>query len=214
MISAPSAASAHSPTAAATDPLQRLREATSSLHARLDTGLPIAREGAGPVDYLRHLALLRGWVDLLQRSGADLPRLEEERGALDAELAEAQDLLGQRAPRIDLAAARDPLFQAEGSDWGLSYVLEGSRLGGQVLHKRLGPAMAPLALNYLRGSGADTGPRWKRFIAELRTALHSDARLDAAAAAARRAFELLLLCHEALSATQAMPASAVRTHQD
>ncbi len=210
MIPAPPPAPAASPSAAATDPLQRLRDATSALHARLDTGLPIAREGAGPADYLRHLALLRSWVGVLQESGARGPRLAAERDALEAELAECQQRLGLQAPRIALAATPDPVFQADGAEWGLAYVLEGSRLGGQVLHKRLAPAMAPLSLDYLRGAGSATGARWKHFVAELQTALQGAARQEAAAAAARRAFELLLRCHEALQTGSPEPACSAR----
>lgn len=210
MISAPSAAPA--PSALVSDPLQRLRDATSALHARLDTGLPIAKEGAGPAEYVQHLAMLRGWVGLLQRSGAASPRLEEERDALDAELADCERRLGKPAQRIEVRAVAEAAFLADGAEWGLAYVLEGSRLGGQVLHKRLAPAMAPLPLDYLLGAGPGTGARWKRFIAELRAALDTAARQDAAASAARRAFELLIRCQEGLPpvASDAM-ASAVRS---
>lgn len=207
MTPAPIADPSSPSTAPAIDPLQRLRAATSALHARLDTGLPIAREGAGPDDYMRHLALLRGWVGLLQQSGAASRRLDDERDALDAELADCQRLLGRPAPRVEVRAVPDAALTADGADWGLAYVLEGSRLGGQVLHKRLAPAMAPLPLTYLRGAAAGTGPRWKQFVAELKEALTNEARMDAAAAAARHAFELLLRCHEALPTAQGESAS-------
>lgn len=200
MTSAHSAVPVPSTATAAPDPLHRLRDATAALHRRLDSALPLAHPGAGPTDYLRHLALLRGWIHMLHSAGAASARLEQERDALDAELAECEQLLDQPVPRLRGTVTPQAVFQMDGAEWGLAYVLEGSRLGGQVLYKRLAQAMAPLPLTYLRGAGSATGVRWKAFIAELGAALDSEVRVNAAACAAARAFELLLQCHEALSA--------------
>ncbi len=192
---------------AGTDPLARLRAATAQLHAELDAGLPLARDRAGPRDYQQHLALLRTWVGLLRDGGARLALLDEEAAALDAELAECERVTGRRAPVIAVPAAAQPALEADGADWGLAYVLQGSRLGGQVLYKRLAQAMAPLRLGYLQGAGGATGARWKAFVAQLKTELADQpARTEAAVQAARQAFELLLACHRAMDGGTVAPA--------
>ncbi|KAF1049536.1 MAG: hypothetical protein GAK38_00635 [Xylophilus sp.] len=78
--------------------------------------------------------------------------------------------------------------------WGAAYVLAGSQLGGQVLHRRLKGLFAPHPLRYLAGTGlaADSGLRWKAFMAGLRSAVATPPAVAAAVAGAVAAFELLL----------------------
>lgn len=46
---------------------------------------------------------------------------------------------------------------------GWAYVIEGSQLGGQVLRKRLAPALDPWVPRWLVGYGSETAANWKLF---------------------------------------------------
>ncbi|RYF27633.1 MAG: heme oxygenase [Comamonadaceae bacterium] len=72
--------------------------------------------------------------------------------------------------------------------WGFAYVVEGSQLGGQVMHRQLAPRLAPHPLRYLQGRGADTGGHWKSFLALLRSHLATPQATAAACIGAQAAF--------------------------
>lgn len=164
--------------------LAALRAATAAQHAQLDAGLPLARDGATAADYREHLQVLRGW-------------LQACRPALEATCpGDAALLLGWLA--ADLGADEGPArpgrtdWASPPAAWGVAYVVQGSQLGGQVLTRRLGDALAPQPLHYLQGRGRDTGAHWQGFLRALHAALGDDARAIAAACdAAVQAFDQL-----------------------
>ncbi|KQP36168.1 hypothetical protein ASF44_16510 [Pseudorhodoferax sp. Leaf274] len=165
-----------------------LRSATQALHAQLDSQLPLAQPADATQSlhhYHAHLSVLHGWLsDLmpaLQRAGWGQDLLEP----LRADLADA-GLAGEPAGQ-----ARPPV-QTEAAAWGLAYVVEGSQLGGRVLHQRLRSAGVRVPLRYLEGRGAGTAAHWKGFLQSLRAALVEPADVAAASAAACWAFEDLL----------------------
>lgn len=174
--------------AAAGDPLQALRSATQALHARLDSQLPLAQPADATQSlyhYHQHLRVLHGWLSnltpLLRRTGWGQGLLEP----LCADLGDA----GLAAAPAE--AARPPL-DGDAAAWGVAYVVEGSQLGGRVLHQRLRRAGVDAPLRYLEGRGAGTGSHWNGFLQALRAALVQPADVAAASAAARWAFEDLL----------------------
>ncbi|MES2610322.1 MAG: biliverdin-producing heme oxygenase [Pseudomonadota bacterium] len=189
--------------AAAVDALQALRHATAARHAQLDSGLPIARADASLADYVEHVHALSAWMQALWPALQDLQAHVTGFGfapagrlsALREDLAHA----GQASrpwPRPSEATAlclaqtlaRHP-GQADAVRWGLAYVVEGSQLGGQVLHRGLAPRLAPHPLRYLQGDGAGTGARWKAFMALLRTHVASPPDIAAACDGALAAFQ-------------------------
>lgn len=189
--------------------LDGLRTATGSLHARLDTGLPIGRAGASLADYVSHLQTLRPWLVKSQAMlravdtsalGAAADRIERRLATIDADLAETSDL-----PRDDARGdAHRPVQTASVSaahGWGRAYVVEGSGLGGRMLFKRLQQRLAPHPLRYLAGDAAVTPARgWADFTAEL--ALHvqtSSDRLEAQQGAIDAFSELLSSFAEGVS---------------
>lgn len=184
------------------DAREQLRQATASLHEQVDATMPLAREGADLADYARHLALLRAWVDILRRRVPGIStRLAQEAAALDVDLRECRRLLGPGAPEAPAPDQSEGLHERARQDaddealaWGVRYVLEGSRLGGQVLYRRLENALAPHPLAYLRGAGPATGAGWRMFLADLRSALDTPARVRRACEGAAMAFGLLLQC--------------------
>lgn len=187
--------------AAAADPVAALRSATHAIHQQLDTALPLAAPGASLADYVQHLQAVAWWLGALAPvwSGAGAPLhwapLQDER------LARAQaDLQDAHAPALPPtsrddaaaaalqdAAAAEPLAYA----WGLAYVVEGSQLGGAMLHRRLQARLAPHPLRYLQGD-AGAGSHWKTFMTDLRATLRTPAEIEAAVRGALAGFGALV----------------------
>lgn len=188
-----------------TDILTALRDATASRHAELDSGMPLARPAPTLADYGEHLALLRRWlapIEAWQARFADGPQdaallpPAPHLPLLDADLADPA--LPNRAGAVTPAAwqGRDGAAYR----WGVAYVIEGSRLGGTVLHRRLAAALAPHPLRYLHADGTPPGPRWQHFLRMLRAEVHDDAAIADACAGARDAFDSLIALHSSAAA--------------
>lgn len=182
--------------ASAPDPRDALRRATAHLHAEVDANMPLARPNPSLADYRRHLALLADWVRALRALPVDVDRLDDEAQRLDADLVECERMLN-----IPHATPSQSPGRADGATgpfgWGVAYVLEGSRLGGQVMYRRLADTLAPHSLAYLQGAGRETGARWAAFLTELRQHVRTEADIGAACEGAVQAFALLLACHRA-----------------
>jgi heme oxygenase len=150
------------------DVLSRLRAETQTAHQALEADL----------DIFNHLTSEPGRRRLARRfhglhAGAEavlapwlaaVPGLDYEarrrRPALD------RDLAHFREPAPLPCPVPAPASRAEAL--GLLYVLEGSTLGGQVIRKQLLKQGQSLdGLSFLDPYGAETGPRWKSFLAVL-----------------------------------------------
>jgi heme oxygenase (biliverdin-IX-beta and delta-forming) len=125
-------------------------------HARILPGIEISLEKAGVA------TLLSDWP---QRS---------RRAMLDADRA----ALGVPAPPPLIV----PVFGSEEEIWGAVYVLEGSKLGGSILAKRLPGAFPSAYLGYQGPKGAQ-----KAFMQRLDRLVLAD--FDKAVAAARSVFD-------------------------
>ena len=98
------------------------------------------------------------------------------------------------AIRIDLEQLGEPVPEAAivppirdtAELLGTAYVIEGSRLGGRVLARRVGQG---LPMNFLSSPGHRS---WPTVVAALDRCLYSDALLNDASDAARRCFALFL----------------------
>lgn len=183
------------------DILDALRQATSPLHAQVDQCLPLARPSPSLADYRSHLRVLDAWLQRLASIENAPPALAAHRVQLVEDLAACEALLPAdrvaHAPTPPTRTARPPAFV-----WGVSYVLEGSRLGGRVLYRQLAERLAPHPLNYLQGAGEQTGAHWKAFIAQLRAQGFGPAEVRSACDGAVEAFETLLACHRETEAVQ------------
>lgn len=123
------------------------------------------------------LATRAGYVDFLTAHARILPvaeRLIAPQGLIDGWQGRAEALLedlrewGLDAPQeMDLV-----LPEGEAARWGALYVLEGSRLGGAVLARRIGPGLPVAFLSGVHRQGGwaallarlneeDTGPVWR-----------------------------------------------------
>ncbi|MDB5930191.1 MAG: hypothetical protein JWR60_1898 [Polaromonas sp.] len=174
-----------------------MRAATHALHEQLDHGLPLARADAQLADYAAHLTVLRDWqralAPWLSRAIIDpaaLALIEQDLNDCPAQ-AHALAVLNAMPPP-DLTALRQIDDGRNGFCWGIAYVVEGSRLGGQVLYRRLSQQLAPHPLRYL-GQRGRTGPSWPEMLACLQSRLDAGPELQSACHGAVAAFELLLL---------------------
>nr|WP_315399610.1 biliverdin-producing heme oxygenase [uncultured Duganella sp.] len=175
------------------DALAALRRTTARLHAELDAHTPLAADAADLRAYHDHLRLLEAWLAPIECWLArfdDGPRLPQYLRAIRHDLAHAT--LEGMTPRTRVEAGADwPAACSPAWRWGVCYVIEGSQLGGAVLYKRLRERLAPHPLDYLRGAGSP-GPRWQRFVGELREHVTDPARIAEACEGARQAFATLI----------------------
>ncbi|HEX9172794.1 MAG TPA: biliverdin-producing heme oxygenase [Telluria sp.] len=179
-----------------TDVIAALRKATASRHHALDSTLAIGAPGASLADYVHHLELLRRWLGPLEawlHGYADgphrVPGLEPpcRLALIDSDLLDA----GCGVP-ADAADAAWPADAGLAYRWGVSYVIEGSQLGGAVLYAQLAGPLAPHPLRYLRGDPAGPGPRWRAFMLALRSQVRTPQEIADACAGACAAFDLIL----------------------
>jgi heme oxygenase (biliverdin-IX-beta and delta-forming) len=182
----------HLETAAHPDAIAILRAETACFHAQLDQGLPLGRPEATLADYAFHIEALRDWqlalapwlaralihtgpLALIEQDLADCPERHER---------------SSPAPAIEIQAMRAADDGSDAFCWGMVYVLEGSRLGGKMLYRRLHEKLAPHPLRYLRDSEAG-GASWPETLAVLRGNLDDPAKHASAVRGAIMAFTTL-----------------------
>lgn len=173
-----------------------LRRSTRAAHTRLEASVDLPTRLADPVERARVVqgfaALHAAIEDAAEPWLADVPSLgfsERRRtGLLARDLA---DLGVGHLPPAPLAAGDS----AEAM--GMLYVAEGSTLGGQVIRRSV-TDMA--GLGFLDPYGAETGVRWRGFLAVLEDLARTPDQRAAAIVGARRAFA----CAEALLATETL----------
>ncbi len=157
--------------------LSALRVGTRDLHDRTEVAFVLAGPDVSRDAYvavLAHLAAysaraeaaLAPWAPALAALGLDLaarrkaPLLRRDLAALGARRDAAPAGAALAAERHDR-----PLPSAAAA-LGTLYVLEGATLGGQLLRRRLGPALgltAASGLAFFTAYGAEVGPMWKAF---------------------------------------------------
>ena len=163
-----------------------LKAATDDLHDELD-GRLAKLELADPADYL----------SLLKLHARALPAIEAalERGGLGEMVVDWQDHRRTGQLQSDLAALGEPMpepapvpaFTTPARVLGAAYVLEGSRLGSQILRESVPPGMP---ISFLSATPAASA--WPRLVAALDRFLYSPQLLGEAVAGARACFTLYL----------------------
>ncbi len=167
---------------------ERLRAQTQPLHERLDARFDIAT-----------LRSREGYTRFLQ---GNFPSVAIELALEDADVWRVLPDWEQRRRRFDLiadlrslgsepAAAPFPLGATDdGTLLGLCYVLEGSRLGAQVIRRAVAAEWAESAMRFLsHGNGQ---PLWQSFRDALSRIDQDEAAIAAASLAANSAFEWFL----------------------
>ena len=160
--------------ASATTLPSRLRTATRASHERLEriTALPASIRTAAELRAV--LEDLYGFHVVAEAAGAraalaTLPGFDDAFGRdlpPSAWLASDMATLGATATRIAALPRCTALgpFPTGAARLGCAYVLEGSTLGGRIIHAHLARGeIAVPALRFFEGHGADTARRWKAF---------------------------------------------------
>jgi len=184
------------------DVVANLRAETKAQHETLDSNLPIAGDDATLAAYQQHLLALRAWLAPLQDwlgqfgdgpQAADFLPGTQRIALIDADLAEPCMAAIERPAQPPHCAA--PASGAAAYRWGVCYVIEGSQLGGAVLHRRLAASLSPHPLRYLSAGNVPPGPRWSAFLHGLRAAVRDPVSIAAACDGARDAFDRILAIH-------------------
>ncbi|MEK7343529.1 MAG: biliverdin-producing heme oxygenase [Pseudomonadota bacterium] len=161
---------------------QALREATTDDHERVDAvyGRYNLDSASDYRAFLTAHARAVGALEALAAPAAPrLPLLRDDLAALGAPF----------PPALPVALSTAPGFV-----WGLRYALEGSRLGGAMLARRVGEGLPKAYLSAAHGKG-----EWAQFQREMdKAAAAGDGHwLDQAVQGARAAFALFALAGEA-----------------
>jgi heme oxygenase (biliverdin-IX-beta and delta-forming) len=119
----------------------RLRETTREDHARIDSRLATL-DLACAADYTRFLAIHA--AALSQLGGRTAPGDRADTDALLSCLGRDLEYYGLTAPRAVVAASDE----SRAHQLGISYVIRGSRLGAQILVRRVAPAAPSEYLGY------------------------------------------------------------------
>ncbi|KQO73270.1 biliverdin-producing heme oxygenase [Methylobacterium sp. Leaf88] len=167
-----------------------LRAETDAAHRRLDAGF-VAYDLSRRADYVRFLSAMRDpfvqietWLD-----GADAADLPPDWAARRRSTVLQADLSGLAISPPEVAPAPLPPTLSSAEAPGLLYVLEGSRLGGQVLLRQVLASPDPLVhgnARFLRhGAGLRLWPSFATWLGTRPVADHA-----AAIRGAQRAFAL------------------------
>lgn len=174
--------------------LDALRTRTGQLHVHLEKRMPFF---CAHLDCGLYTRLIQAYYGFYQPLETALIRSTCVPAGLDLAVrlkvpTLLRDLEALGARPEPLALCRDvPLIDSPGACLGVLYVLEGATLGGQVLRRQI---HATLGLDehsgaaFLNVYGADTGRRWKAFLALLDEQPADPVLHEAAARAAHSTF--------------------------
>ena len=177
---------------------QRLRTQTAFAHDQLERSPLLAALSSGSIDrqryaqYLRRMQVFHQALDdaLWCHLPPGYPHASlNQRAALDRDLAALNTSPGQMPAA--LARAAHALVGSHAAAWGVLYVLEGARLGSQVLLKRNADNLPVLQAHaFIRGEAEGTGRSWLAFCAALELGV-APADVGTLLAAAEQTFDLL-----------------------
>ena len=158
--------------------VRRIRAETAAAHDAVDAAYT-RYDLADPTSYRAFLEAHARALPAVETAlaAASLPAWRERTTALAADLA----ALGAAWPA---PLPLDPPA-SDAAAWGMLYVIEGSRLGGAMLERRVGEGLPRAYLAARHGSG-----EWRALLAALDAAAVDEPWIDRAIAAARDVFAL------------------------
>jgi heme oxygenase len=180
-------------------PLDALRNATAHRHRSLEAIGPQARLLSDDYRFAEYRELLQRFYGLYEPLGAALRAVEGE-GLWSSRVGvRTEALLGDL---FDLGVTADdarriprctalPEINLPDHVLGCAYVLEGSNLGGRLIHKHLRTIFAGepvLPLRFFAGDGTETGAAWRRYCAAVDA---QAADVDELCRAACRTFDVI-----------------------
>ncbi len=162
-----------------------LKAATDDIHRELDERLS-RLDLASTADYRRflgfHAQTIPPFEEALAAAGASRLIDDWEAGRRSAAIETDLSALGEPMP----APIAVPPIRGTAELLGTAYVLEGSRLGGRVLKRRVGNGLPSSFL------GHSSHAPWSAVVATLDRHLYSDELVGEAKAAARHCFGMFL----------------------
>ena len=177
--------------------LQDLRAGTAELHIALEKRLPFFSDTLDSNAFLRLMQAYYGFYRPLESALLDsgvipvdfdlAPRLKVPTLFNDLR---AQGLSVEAIARLPLCQAL-PVIDSNAACLGVTYVLEGATLGGQILRREIASRLSLNADNgaaFLDIYGAATGRRWRAFIEYLGSRSLDASEREAVVAAARTTF--------------------------
>jgi heme oxygenase (biliverdin-IX-beta and delta-forming) len=183
-----------------------LRNVTGRHHASIERTLPLASFGLAVDVYRRILGAFLGFYEPLE---AGLIRVVVDCGDLDLRGREKGSRLRHDLRMLGLSEAglaaiprcpTVPHVDGVPGALGCMYVLEGSTLGGQIIHRHLEERLAIDAHSggtFFHGYGAETGAMWRSFVARLNRQPPPFERVVAAAVETFEQFERWLIAQGA-----------------
>ena len=159
--------------------IQKLRRETEADHRAVEGVVPLMHEGLNTAEYVQCLQQIYGVVAAWEERAAEAapPWLQPALRARQRKSLLELDLACFGVTEKDDKRPTLPEMNDLPSLFGMMYVMEGSRLGGQyiarhvetVLHLSEGRGNA-----YFRGNGNQTGPMWKEFCEMLKLRIPED----------------------------------------
>lgn len=175
--------------------LRALRDGTRALHAIVDNASLLTDPALTEQGYLDHAEAARQWFHGVEGilmdanwGGWPAPMLCPRRFEKAAWI--EQDLLAGGRSVSDLQGCPSPELPRPGTlaaAFGVAYVVEGSTLGGRVLHRRLSTQLR-LPLRWTQGYGDMTGAMWREFCQLLAQHVRGEVAIAEAVACARATF--------------------------
>jgi heme oxygenase len=171
-----------------------LKAGTADLHRQVEEVFPLLYPGLTVAAYHQHLRRVLGLHQSVEESGLCFPHVETRKSQwLISDLL----ALGDTIEAIDDIARLTfiPPINTREQFVGTSYVIEGSMLGGQVIHRvlRAKLELPDSQMRFYMGYRDDTFTNWKSFQVA-GEALISPAGYGAATAQAREIFQIVLEC--------------------
>jgi len=166
--------------------LNQLRSATSASHKQLeelDISKSILKDDIQLIDYAYYLRCMLEITRFYEKTILpEITHLIPDATERQKSIAIENDLLWLKENNVTVNTPpefKQPSVSNEAIAFGMSYVIEGSTLGGQFIIKHL-QAKTPLTktsgATYFNGYGSETGKRWQTFLMYLTefAALHKN----------------------------------------
>ena len=178
---------------------QFLRESTASAHAELESAPINRRLFADDFSKAELGDLLRRFVTVYRPLEAALTQGEPAHSLIYTQrlpmLLEGLAALEKEVPSYDLPV---PKLADIPSRIGAFYVIEGSAMGGQLIHRHLITRHPREALGFFIPHGNNTAERWRNFLTDIEIYLAQPGSIEAARAGARDTFQVF---HQALTSS-------------
>lgn len=172
----------------------KLKSATREAHEALEARVALTHPELSFDDYVTYLQRLlpfyRALSDRLDASELGAPLMADCASRV-AWLQDDLTNLGKESHAAKVPPEFLPRIGSTSELLGVSYVVEGSALGGRALYARLQSRWGierHSGASFLFGYGADTGRRWQAFIAALNAVVLGEREESRCIAAARRMF--------------------------